>query len=700
MRNGARDFALEDLAMSARGRAVVARRCAFVALVVLTVVPLTVVMLEMIRINGATPLEYVILSLTALLLVPIAISFWMAVFGFVVQAVRGRRAVADPAGATTLTEPFGFSTAIIVPIYNEDPQRVVAALAATRKSLARTGRLESFDFFVLSDTMDPQRWIDEELAIAAFRNRLPDPARLHYRNRLYNEAKKPGNIADFCRTHGDRYRYMIVFDADSLMGGATMTRLVELMERHPDVGIIQVPAVPVNRRSLFGRLQQFAASVYGPTWSAGLAYLQCGEGNYYGHNAIVRVAPFREHCRLPTLPGEAPLGGHVLSHDFIEAALMRRAGFKVYLASELGDSYEEAPPTLIDYSVRDRRWCQGNLQHMRLLGMPGLHPISRIHLLLGVMSYLASPLWMLLLLISTAEALHWKLTEHEYFAPGESLFPIWEISIRTQASLLFLCVSALLFLPRALALLSRLRSRSERALFGGGLRLVASCVGECLFSMLLAPVLAVTQTQFVASILMGRNSGWNSQARSDTETTPAQALRRHAGVTLLGLVWSALLLLFSIELFWWMLPVLAGMVLSIPLSVWSSRISMGRWARHRGLLLTPEEVEPPAVLQDLRKGLARPATWDTRGTRGALDHVLADPVARDAHFAFVLARRGDPLEEHALEGLVLKCRLLGPRALTDLEQRALLLAPHALSALLEPAVAPPQTAPNEAVAGR
>ena len=658
------------------------RRSVFVGLVVLTVTPLALVMVDMIRANGTTFLECVILALTLFLLLPIAISFWLAIVGFAVQWSRRDPSGLDLAPGDSPHGPFDFKTAIVVPIYNEDPRRVVAALAASFASLGRTGRLDAFDFFVLSDTTDPQSWLEEELAITRFRERLRDPGRIRYRNRISNDAKKAGNIGDFCRTHGERYRYMIVFDADSLMAGSTLVRLVELMESHGDAGIIQVPAVPVNRRTLFGRMQQFAARAYGPTWAAGLAHMQGGEGNYYGHNAILRIAPFREHCELPVLRGKAPLGGHVLSHDFVEAALMRRAGYKVYLATALDGSFEEPPPTLIDYAARDRRWCQGNLQHTRLLGIPGLHPISRLHLMLGVMSYLASPLWILLLLLATVEALRWKLTEHEYFKPGGSQFPIWEISIETQATILFASVMLLLFLPRGLALISTMRDRRERLHFGGGARLAASGIAECLFSILIAPVLALAHTQFVISILMGRTTGWTSQARGDRGTSLREATLRHAGVTVLGVAWSWILLHYSTELFLWMSPVLAGMTLSIPLSILSSRVSAGERARKLGLLLTPEEVAPPAILRRFRDELDRTACDDEGDERSALERVLTDPRTRRAHLALVPPRRGDPLEEHALQGLVLKVRLRGVDALSDEEQRALLLAPHAIAALV------------------
>ena len=662
------------------------RRIAFVGLVVLTLVPISQLMLEMTRANRANWVVDSILVLTLILLIPIVMSFWTAVFGFLVELSGGDRLGLERPDARPDPDGPSAKTAILMPIYDENPARVVANLATTYALLERSGHLSGFDFFVLSDTMDPDRWVQEELAVARFRETVSSPERIRYRNRVRNTAKKAGNIADFCSQHASEYRYMIVFDADSLMSASTMANLVALMERHPDVGIVQVLAVPVNRSTLFGRLQQFAARAYGPTWAAGLSFLQGGEGNYYGHNAILRVAAFAEHCRLPVLPGGPPLGGFILSHDFVEAAMMRRAGYKVHLVSGVGFSFEEPPPTLVDYEIRDRRWCQGNLQHARLLGMSGLHPISRLHLLLGVMSFVASPLWFLVLLLSTVEALVRELGVHRYFAGNEALFPIWEVSIRRQATFLFLAVMIILFLPRALALVSRMFDPEERRRFGGASGLVASGIFEAVGSSLLAPLLAYSQARSVLSILFGRDSGWKVRPRGDHDTTLGEAFLRYRGVTALGIVWAAVLLRFSPGLFAWMSPVLAGLVLSIPVSMAISRASFGEWVRSHGLLQTPEESSPPPELRRLREELRRWAGVSTGDPeRSALERVLEESRLRAAHLEFSSPRAfTDPLEKHAVEGLVLKCRLQGPSRLTKEEQRAVLLSVDAVKALLEP----------------
>ena len=660
-----------------------ARRSLFLLLVLCTLAPIAWVMFDMSRANEPNAIVGAILLLTLLLLVPIVMSFWTAVFGFVVEARGGdRRSIeyAPPAGPE---EPLRSMTAIVMPIYDEDPARVVANLATTYASLERKGHLATFEFFVLSDTMDPDRWIQEEFAIDRFRRTVSEPWRIHYRNRVRNTAKKAGNIAEFCREHAGDFRFMIVFDADSLMAADTLVKLARLMELHPDAGIIQVPPLPVNRSTLFGRLQQFAARAYGPTWAAGLSYLQGGEGNYYGHNAIIRISAFTEHCNLPVLPGSPPLGGFLMSHDFVEAAMMRRAGFKVHMASGLGNSYEEPPPTVIDYAIRDRRWCQGNLQHARLLGMEGLHPVSRLHLALGVMSFVSAPLWFLVLLLSTAEALNRSLGAHRYFPGGEALFPIWEVSIRRQATILFAVVMLVLFLPRALALISRSRERDVR-LFGGGANLAWSGFFETICSTLLAPLLALAQVRSVLSTLSGRDSGWKVLPRDDRGTSLEESVARHWGVTVIGIVWGGTLLAFAPELFPWMMPVLAGLVLAIPLSMASSRESVGEWTRRGGWLRTPEEQAPPAELRRLRAELRKWAPL-SRGDaeRTALQRVLEESRLCAAHLEFASrAETPDPLERHAVEGLVLKCRIQGASTLTKEEQRRILLSPNAVQSLL------------------
>jgi membrane glycosyltransferase len=304
---------------------------------------------------------------------------------------------------------------------------------------------------------------------------------------------------------------------------------------------------------------------------------------------------------------------------------------------------------------------------------------------MGILSYVASPLWMALLVLSTVEAVRWHFAPHDYFAGEGSLFPIWEVSVRAQATALFSIVMGLLFLPRILALVSRLLDADVRKSFGGGWRLMVSGVMETVFSTLVAPLLAVWQTQAVVSILVGRNAGWKTQSRGDEGTSVREAVRRHGAVVVLGVMWGCVLFVFANELFAWMVPVLLGLVLAVPVSVLSSKAVVGRWARRNGLFLTPEEVVKEPVLEVLRE------EWDELEREKecvephtALKKVLEDPHVRAVHLELV---RGmgvrDPIEEHAVQGLVLKRRLEGDEALTDADQRRLLLSVNAVEGLVE-----------------
>ena len=648
------------------------RRLLFACLILLSIGAGALTMLSALAANGISTLEWVQFGLFAVLFAWIAPSFWTSLFGFAV-ILRG----GDPFSITRTLEPWEAGrglpvlSAIVVPVFNEDPERVMAGVRATMSSLEGRGVLGDFDIYILSDTNDPDIWVAEELAFNRLRSLVSDPKRLFYRKRRRNTDRKVGNIADFCARWGDRYRYMVVFDADSVMSGGTLMHMVRLMERNPGVGLIQVPPMPVNRETLFGRVQQFAAGAYGNMFATGLNWWQAGEGNYWGHNAIIRIRPFVEHCRLPVLSGREPMGGAILSHDFIEAALMRRAGWTVWLTSELDGSYEETPPTLIDHAARDRRWCQGNLQHIRLIGTRGLNALSRLHLLMGIMSYLASPIWMLLLLVATLEAARTAMVGPVYFDPEHSLFPVWQVSTTTRTLMLYLGTLGLLLAPKLLAILAHAITGKLRK-FGGFFALTASVLLEALFSMLLAPVMAVLQTRFVLTTLAGRKVSWESQQREDATTTFADALRRHGGTTVLGVAWGLSAWFLMPDFFWWLSPVLAGLVLSIPLSILSSRPEFGRAARALHLFLIPEELDPPQVLARLPR--LRAELRSDRPIGSGLSRLISDPEALQVHFDLLPEpEEDDPLHRHHLAGLRLKARLRGLDALSRKEQMELML---------------------------
>jgi membrane glycosyltransferase len=571
------------------------RRSLFFGLTLLTAGCATALLLDVLQANGLSGIELLGLLLFFGLFTWIAAAFWTAIAGFAVR-LAGR----DPAGidpAEVAGRPLHTRTAIAVPVYNEDPRRVGAGLEAIWSSLGAEPEQHAFDLFILSDSSDPAIAAEEETMWQELVARHGAAGRILYRRRLARSERKAGNIADFVRRWGADYECMVVLDADSIMSGRALVTLARVMEAHPEIGILQSLPLPAGRESLFGRLIQFGARLQSPMLSSGLAFWQLGESNYWGHNAIIRVAPFARYCQLPRLPGKPPLGGEILSHDFVEAAFMRRGGYEVRQLPELGGSWEEVPANVIDYAARDRRWTQGNLQHSRVLRAPGLHPLSRVHLLTGIVSYVSSPMWLALLLVSSLLSAIEATKKPQYFRPGfRSLFPHWPQIRAGETAVLFGLTLAVLLLPKVLGAMLAIRDRQLRRQFGGNARLLAGLLIEQLFSMLLAPSMMLFHTTFVAQTLSGKVVAWNTQVRTDRGVTFGEAFRAQKWHLALGVVWGAVMLRLAPQFFWWLTPVLAGLLCGIGLTVWTSRVSAGRLLRRWGLLLTPEETAPPPEL--------------------------------------------------------------------------------------------------------
>jgi membrane glycosyltransferase len=550
-------------------------------------------------------LDLAILGMFFLSFAWISSAFWTALAGFV-TIWRGTN---TGLSAPELPLPADTRTALVMPIYHEDPGQVGLRLAATYRSLAATGQLTHFDLFILSDSRERDIVSQERALWARLCKELHAAGRLFYRNRPENHGRKAGNIADFCRRWGGRYRYFVVLDADSVMSGATLVRLVQLMEANPDAGLIQTVPRPVGGTTLLARILQFSAGLYGPLLAGGLNYWFQNESNYWGHNAIIRTDAFMASAALPTLPGAPPFGGEILSHDFVEAAFLRRAGWGVWLVPELGGSYEQLPPTLSDFVNRDRRWCQGNLQHLRLLNTKGLRPASRAHLLTGAMAYLASPLWLTLLLLTSLEAARAALIPWDYFADATSFGPAWPIARRAELLGLFAATLGILMLPRFLALLHALVVPARRRAFGGALAAIRSVFAELAFSILLAPILMVQHTRVVLATIMGWRASWSGQQRGGSAENWCRALLRYGGCTLFGALWGWAVYITAPDLLPWFSPVLAGLLMAVPLVVISSRADLGMAALRRGWFVIPEETAPPKELEwlDLRRDALRPA---------------------------------------------------------------------------------------------
>lgn len=546
--------------------------------------------------HGTRPLELAVVVVYAVLFAWISFGFWTAMMGFV-SLLSGRDRY-DVERETPAGQPIGADarTAVVMAICNEDVRRVYAGLRATWESLAAVDDGRYFDLFILSDTSDPDARVAELAAWRQLCDRVDGWGRIFYRHRTVRIKRKSGNISDFCRRWGSRYRYMVVLDADSVMSGTCLKRLVQIMEAHPGAGIVQTAPRAAGRDTLYARFQQFATRVYGPVFTAGLHFWQLGESHYWGHNAIIRVAPFIRHCALGRLPGRGPLAGEILSHDFVEAALMRRAGWGVWIAYGLNGSYEDMPPNLLDELKRDRRWCQGNLMNFRLFFSKGLQPAHRAIFMIGVMAYLSAPIWFLFLLLSTALLVQTTLAPPQYFVQPYQLFPIWPEWHPGWAVGLFSATVLLLFLPKVLAML--LHGVKGARGFGGAPRLLLGTLLEFLFSALLAPIRMLFHTSFVILPFLGITLQWKSPQRGNAETSWRMAWRHHALGTVLGTAWAAGVYWVNPGYLWWLAPIVFSLVASIPISVCSSRTSLGRAARRLGLLVIPEEGDPPAELLD------------------------------------------------------------------------------------------------------
>lgn len=624
----------------------------------------------------------------------ISIGFWTAMLGFFTLLGRGGKfaITAADGGDTGEFRPEG-RTAIVMPICEEPVERVFAGLQAIHASLAGLGALEHFDFFVLSDSSNPDTFVKEEEAWADWCRSVNGFGRIFYRRRRVRLRRKSGNVADFCRRWGSRYRYMIMLDADSIMAGETLVRLVRMMEKRPDAGMIQTGPGAVNRRSLFARIQQFSARVYGPMFGAGLHFWQLGDGQYWGHNTIIRIAPFMKHCALPKLPGKPPLGGEILSHDFVEAALMGRAGWTLWLAFDLGGSYEEVPATLLEVMKRDRRWCQGNLQHIRLLFSEGLFGAHRALFINGILSYVSALLWFAFLTLSTAEAVQNKLMVPDYFPHGRSLFPEWPIWRPDWAMYLVAVTGMILFLPKILSVLLITFAHGAKS-FGGAARLSLSVLVEILLSSLFAPISMVFHSRFVVQNLLGRTVSWKSQQREDAETGWLEAIRHHGLDTVFASAWGIGLYTLNPDYFWWVTPIIGALILSIPVSVLASRVRLGDLARRLGLFVIPEESEPPPVLRDLQERLAQAEERPARPDDG-LVRVAVDPYANALHRALQRpgGRVGAPIAEERRK-LLGRAIAQGPGALSAAERRIVLSDPGLCDQLHEQvwAIADPQQA--------
>ena len=507
--------------------------------------------------------------------------FWVMLFGDA-HSVSARAVQDHPVDASA-------RTAIIMPICNEDVGTVFAGLRATCESVAASGHAPVFDVFVLSDSNDPDIIVAERAAWEALRTTLAEhpeqpQIEVYYRLRARRTHREAGNVADFCRRWGKDYRYMVVLDADSVMSGDCIVSLVKLMEAHPKAGIIQTASQAVGHATLHARAQQFGSRVTGRLFTLGMQFWQLGESHYWGHNAIIRVAPFMQHCALAPIKGKGGLAGPIMSHDFVEAALMRRAGYHVWLVSDLTGSYEQQPPDLLSELQRDRRWCQGNLQNSRLIAEPGIHRVHRAMFAIGAMSYLSAPLWLAFLTFGTT-----------LWMTGAQIAPDWH-ALPAELRSLWAWTLAMLFMPRVLGLAAVFLRRGQAG-FGGTAALLGSALLETVIALVQSPVRMLAHSFFVLIALTGLKLEWKSPPREASGITWGDAAGRLAPMTGVILVYAAGIAAIDLGALVWLAPVALPLLLAIPLAVATSHVALGSWMRSRGLLLIPEESRSPAVLR-------------------------------------------------------------------------------------------------------
>jgi membrane glycosyltransferase len=565
-------------------------------------------MLQVLRVGGVSVLDGLLLVLFVFLFAWIALSSVSAACGFVLL-LAGRANVLgiDPDGPLPVA---GTRTALLMPTYHEDPARIMAGLQAVYESVAATGQAEAFDFFVLSDSRREEVSAAELAEFAALLERTGGQGRLFYRRRTDNTRRKAGNIAEWVQRFGAAYPQMLILDADSVMSGATLVRLASALERNPGVGVLQTLPRVVSGQTLFARMQQFGGHVYGPVIARGVTWWHGSEGNYWGHNAMLRTRAFADHAGLPELPGRKPFGGHVLSHDFVEAALMRRGGWAIHLVPQLDGSYEEGPPSLTDLLVRDRRWCQGNLQHGKVVGSAGLHWISRTHMLVGIGHYFTAPMWAMLMLVGLAIPLyHADLVWDGFQLRGFAPLAYWRAADAQRVAWLFAATMGVLFAPKVFGYVATIFDADARRGAGGALRAFAGVLVESVLAALMAPIVMYRQSRGVAEVLSGRDSGWEAQRRDDGSVPFWGLVQSYAGLSLFGAFMGALAWAVSPGLALWMSPVVIGMVLAIPTVWFSSSRTPGRWLRRHRILCIPEELETPPVLRraaELRAAAAQP----------------------------------------------------------------------------------------------
>jgi membrane glycosyltransferase len=563
------------------------RRIFVAALNVVTWLWLANWMASILGAGGWSVVDYIMLACFLIGTPWSVLGFWNAIIGlWLLMFVKDpMKETAPYLAAGDTTDRIGIRTAVFMTLRNEDPERALKRFDIIRESTNATGQGHAFGWFVLSDTPDGTEAAEkEEAAFNAWKKSRGNPADLIYRRRTENVGYKAGNVRDFCERWGDQYELMLPLDADSLMSGASIVKLVRIMEAYPKLGLLQSLVVGMPSQSAFARIFQFGMRHGMRSYTMGQSWWVGDCGPFWGHNAVVRIKPFRDECHLPILPGKPPLGGHILSHDQVEATFMRRAGYECrVLPLEMG-SYEENPPTILDFTKRDTRWCQGNMQYWSLISTPGLKPMSRFQLAWAILMFLGTPAWTLFIALSAVKP----------FMADASMFPA------TSAIALYLVYLGMYLSPKIAGFIDILASGTESARYGGRLKFLAGALVELVFSFLLGAVATFRITIFMIGLLFGRTVTWNGQARDAYGLPWDVAMQGLWPQLVFGIGIMLLSFVGAPGLFWWGLPMTLGYVLAVPLAVYTANPATGTAFARMKLCAIPEEFREPEELTALK----------------------------------------------------------------------------------------------------
>ncbi|MGE0769688.1 MAG: glucans biosynthesis glucosyltransferase MdoH, partial [Hyphomicrobiaceae bacterium] len=556
------------------------RRWLVLSLNVATWLAMMLVAAKILGAGGWTSLDVVLMACFALGTPWTVLGFWNAVIGlWLLHAHKDPAAEVAPfAAAGDLPTPVTTKTAIFMTVRNEEPARAILRMKTIKASVDATGQGGAFSYFILSDTNVADVADAEEKAVAAWQAGDPDGDRIVYRRRTDNFGFKAGNVREFCDRWGRDFELMVPLDADSVMSGETIVKIVRMMQAYPKLGLIQTLVVGMPSSSAFARIFQFGMRHGMRSYTMGQAWWTADCGPFWGHNAVVRIRPFIEQCELPLLPGKPPLGGHVLSHDQVEATLMRRAGYEVRVLPFEGGSWEENPPTMLDFAKRDVRWCQGNMQYVKLLDLPGLKPMSRFQLVWAVLMFLGLPAWTLM--IATLPLSAWQ-------ARAIADYPT------ALAIGLYIVFFAMYLSPKIAGLIDAVLTKGGVASFGGPLRFAVSAAVEIVFSFLQGAVSSFRTTVFMVGLAFGKSVVWGGQSRDAYGISWTTAAENLWPQTVFGTLLCGLLYAISPALFWWSLPLTAGYLLAIPFAVITASPALGRWMQRHGIAGIPEDFARP-----------------------------------------------------------------------------------------------------------